>query len=81
MSEENSSRSPRAARRLSDKILRAFHHACDNHDYECAEQLLRVAEAAIMRGQARGGVDRRREHEHLVAAHTRLWYLRHPEQE
>ena len=31
---------PRHSRRLSDKILIAFHHACDQADYEVAEQLL-----------------------------------------
>ena len=33
---------PRYSRRLSDKILLAFHHACDQGDYEIAEQLLRI---------------------------------------
>ena len=30
---------PRYTRRLSDKILIAFHHACDQADFEVAEQL------------------------------------------
>ena len=35
---------PRYSRRLSDKILIAFHHACDQGDYEIAEQLLHILE-------------------------------------
>ena len=79
MSEQDPPRKARLSRRLSDKILLAFHHACDYHDLDTADQLLRVAEDAMNRGRARGGVDRRREMEHLIAAHTRLWHIRHPE--
>ena len=32
---------PRYSRRLSDKIFLAFHHACDQRDYEIAERLLK----------------------------------------
>jgi hypothetical protein len=31
---------PRYSRRLSDKVLIAFHHACDQADFEVADQLL-----------------------------------------
>jgi hypothetical protein len=34
----------RYARRLSDKILLAFHHACDQTDFEVADDLLDVLE-------------------------------------
>ena len=37
-----SDRVPRDTRRLSDKILIAFHQACDQGDFEVAEQLLHI---------------------------------------
>lgn len=69
----------RYSRRLSDKILIAFHHACDQGDYEVAEQLLRVLEYMLARPAASPDGNRRRTIESLVAAHERLWLLRHPE--
>lgn len=74
-----SSTAPRYSRRLSDKILIAFHHACDQGDYEVAEQLLRVLENMLTRRPYTPDGNRRRTIESLVAAHERLWYLRHPE--
>ena len=71
---------PRYSRRLSDKILLAFHHACDQGDYEIAEQLLRVLESMLTRRTVPPDTNRRKSIESLVAAHERLWYLRHPEQ-
>lgn len=70
---------PRYSRRLSDKILIAFHHACDQADYEVAEQLLFVLEKMLTRRPLTPDGTRRRNMESLVAAHERLWYLRHPE--
>jgi hypothetical protein len=72
---------PRHSRRLSDKILIAFHHACDQADYEVAEQLLRILEMMLTRRPVSPDTNRRRNMESLVAAHERLWYLRHPETE
>jgi len=72
---------PRYSRRLSDKILIAFHHACDQADYEVAEQLLRVLEGMLTRRPVNPDGNRRRSLETLVAAYERLWYLRHPEKE
>lgn len=72
---------PRYSRRLSDKILIAFHHACDQSDFEVAEQLLRVLEGMLTRRPANPDTNRRRSLETLVAAYERLWYLRHPEKE
>ena len=69
---------PRYTRRLSDKILIAFHHACDQSDFEIAEQLLRILEMLITRRPLTPDGNRRRSMESLVAAHERLWYLRHP---
>ena len=71
---------PRYTRRLSDKILVAFHHACDQGDFEVAERLLKVAEMMIANPRlSQPGTERRRDKETLVAAHERLWQLRHPD--
>jgi hypothetical protein len=70
---------PRYSRRLSDKILIAFHHACDQGDFEVADQLLHVLEMMLTRRPLTPDGTRRRNMESLVAAHERLWYLRHPE--
>jgi hypothetical protein len=69
---------PRYTRRLSDKILIAFHHACDQADFEAAEQLLHVLEMMLTRRPLTPDGTRRRNMESLVAAHERLWHLRHP---
>ncbi len=78
---EESGKSPvvRPGRRLSDKILAAFHHACDYREFETAAELLRVLEDSMARNRAIWGTQRRREQENLVAAYARLWELRHPE--
>ncbi len=70
---------PRYSRRLSDKILIAFHHACDQGDYEIAEQLLHILENMLTRRTVSPDANRRKSIESLVAAHERLWHLRHPE--
>jgi hypothetical protein len=70
---------PRHTRRLSDKILIGFHHACDQGDYEVAEELLRILEMMLTRRPVSPDVNRRKNMESLVAAHERLWLLRHPE--
>lgn len=70
---------PRHSRRLSDKILIAFHHACDQGDFEVAEQLLRILEMMLTRRPTFPDQNRRRNLETLVAAHERLWHLRHPD--
>jgi hypothetical protein len=71
----------RYSRRLSDKILIAFHHACDQSDFEIAEQLLRILEMMLTRRPLTPDGNRRRSMESLVAAHERLWHLRHPNEE
>lgn len=68
---------PRYSRRLSDKILIAFHHACDQADFEVAEQLLFILESMVTRRPYTPDGNRRRSIESLVAAHERLWQLRH----
>lgn len=70
---------PRYSRRLSDKILIAFHHACDQGDFEVAERLLHVLEMMLNRRPLAPDGTRRRNMESLVAAHERLWHLRHVE--
>ena len=75
----NTPAAPRHSRRLSDKILVAFHHACDVMDLEIAEQLLRLLETMTTRRPRPEDGNRRRSIEGLVAAHERLWHLRHPE--
>lgn len=68
---------PRQGRRLSDKILVAFHHACDAQDLVVAEQLLKTLETMLTRRGVPAEQNRRRSLESLVAAHERLWHLRH----
>lgn len=70
---------PRQGRRLSDKILVAFHQACDQSDFEVADQLLRLLEMMLTRRTVAPDANRRRNIETLVAAHERLWHLRHPQ--
>lgn len=67
---------PFPSRRLSDKILVAFHHACDQADFEVAERLIRILE--IIGSRTTSAFDRRQK-ESFVHAHRRLWELRHPE--
>ena len=70
---------PRRTRRTSDHILIAFHHACDQKEFELAGQLLTVLELVLSpRGLPLGAADRRVQ-ETLVAAYERLWQLRHPD--
>ncbi len=81
LSARGQSAAPRYSRRLSDKILIAFHHACDQGDYEIAEQLLRILETMLTRRTVPPDANRRKSIESLVAAHERLWHLRHPERQ
>ena len=68
----------RHSRRLSDKILGAFHHACDVNDLSVAIDLLQILEFMTMRRPRAEDGHKRREIQGLVAAHERLWHLRHP---
>jgi hypothetical protein len=69
---------PRYSRRLSDKVLIAFHHACDQEDFDIAQELLGILEKILTRRPVAPDGNRRRSMESLVAAHERLWHLRHP---
>lgn len=66
-------------RRLSDKVLAAFHQACDIGDLDTADALLRIVETLLTRPYNPAEGNRRRNMESLVAAHERLWHLRHPD--
>ena len=69
----------RHTRRLEDKLLVAFHHACDVSDVEVARHVLQVLELMLARKPPQPDPNRRRNLEGLVAAHERLWNLRHRE--
>jgi hypothetical protein len=74
-------RAQRHARRLSDKILIAFHQACDQADFVVAVRLLNILDTMTTpqrRVRAPRGSERRRRQGTVVAAHERLWQLRHP---
>jgi len=77
--ESGAAGAPRHGRRLSDKILVAFHQACDQRDFEVAERLLQVVEILLAQRPLAAGADRRRHVESLIAAHHRLWHLQHPD--
>jgi hypothetical protein len=71
----------RSGRRLADRILAAVHQACDDAEFEVAEQLLRVLEIMLNARASTADAARRRSIDALVAAHERLWHLRNPDHE
>jgi hypothetical protein len=71
--------SRRHSRRLEDKLLVAFHHACDVNDIEVAGHVLRILETMLARRPVQPDTSRRRNMENLVAAHERLWNIRNRE--
>jgi len=66
----------RHTRRVEDKLLIAFHHACDVNDLEVATQVLRVLEMMLARRPVQLDSSRRRNMENLVAAYERIWHIR-----
>jgi hypothetical protein len=72
-------KSPRYTRRLSDKVLIAFHQACDQGDFEVADGLLNILAMMVRAPRPTPSGRERREQESLIAAHERLWHLRHPD--
>jgi len=66
-------------RRLSDKILIAFHHACDARDIPTAEDLLGILSRLISRPLVVEPYDRRKVVETLADAKYRLWDMKHQE--
>lgn len=69
----------RHTRRLEDKILVVFHHACDVKDLEVADGILQLLETMLNRRPLVNEGNRRRTMESLVAAYERLWHIRHQE--
>lgn len=69
----------RHSRRLEDKLLIAFHHACDVADIEVARHVLQIIELMLARRPTQPDPNRRRNMESFVAAHERLWHLRNRE--
>ena len=69
----------RKQRRLSDRIVIAFHLACDRGDFEVADRLLGILERMLRRPLPDGRPVRRSDLEPFVAALERLWTIRHPE--
>ena len=63
-------------RRLPDKILVAFHDACDERDTVIGCQLLETLECLISRRVVDPRQNRRKTIESLVGAHSRLWHLK-----
>jgi hypothetical protein len=70
-------RVPRDNRRLADKLLLAFHQACDQQEDLVALQLLSILEPLFARLPRQAEFKRRLSLETLVAAHERLWHIRH----
>jgi hypothetical protein len=68
-------RAAQYSRGICDKVLVAFHVACDQSDREVARALLRILDSAAHHRAIRE--DRRRPSmmDKLVAAHFRLWHL------
>ncbi len=69
---------PRQSRKLADRVLIAFHQACDQGELEVARRLLDIYEFMALRRESAGDASRRRAMDALVAGHERLWHLRHP---
>lgn len=63
-------------RRLSDKVLAAFHSACDRVDVEVAWEMLNALEFMMMRQPTLPAGRERRIRGSLVAAHERVEKLR-----
>ena len=67
---------PAHHRRLADKVLIVFHHACDATHLEAAEHLFRLLELMAVAPPKPGTPNRRINLHHLVDAHERLVALR-----
>jgi hypothetical protein len=66
----------RYGRRLSDKLLIAFHDACDKRDIPTAEDLLGVLDRYVGRPIPTEVQDRRKIVETLADANYRLWDIK-----
>jgi len=72
-------RTTKGKRRLLGHVLGAFHSACDDGNLEVAADLLGILGLMVGRSGACGRPDRRNTGLPLIAAHERLWLLRHAE--
>lgn len=63
---------PRPLRRLSDKVLAAFHQACDQHDVEVAALLLKVLELILTKQGGATKTENRNDVEAIEQAFIRL---------
>jgi hypothetical protein len=63
---------------MSDRILAAFGHACEQDDLEVAALLLTEFERVVTRKPITLDTDGRREMADLISAHRRLWQLLRP---
>jgi hypothetical protein len=63
-------------RRLSDKILSAFDQACQQHELDVAELLVKALELTLTRAGGKGNVDKRHELGPVVEAYEKLQRLR-----
>ena len=70
---------PPPFRRLTDKVLIVFHHACDANELDVATYLLRLLEMMAFGSLPPPSGERRVEVLGLVEANERLWRLRNPE--
>jgi hypothetical protein len=65
----------RRTRRLQDTLLSAAHRACDDGLFAVASKLLHLAEEVV--AEEPDLRRRRQDRWALIAAHERLWHLRH----
>jgi hypothetical protein len=63
-------------RRLSDKIIDAFDHACSTEDLEVAEGLYRVLELVLTRDGGVGSTDNRQNVAFIMEAADKLKVIR-----
>lgn len=63
---------PQYTRRLSDKILMAFHQACEQHAVEVAALLIQALELALTKEGGLGKVDNRKNLEAVFEAFDKL---------
>jgi hypothetical protein len=62
-------------RRLSDKILLAFDHACEAGDIDAARELLTTLSGVVTRTPTLSREEQRVASENLIDANFRLWDL------
>ena len=68
---------PSQSRKLPERILVAVHEACDLGDLDVAAKLLSTVETLIQTNGNKLNPELRRTMKSMIAAHYRLWQLRH----